>query len=1356
MSITINTDTKELNFKKVDFDPFNGLEILKVIQTTESQLEIWLSCIIGGNDANRSYNESVSLFLNGKLNIQAMTFSLQELIKRHELLRSTISSDGKSIFIYEYLPLTIDYQDLSESSQEEKDEYISKIQKADAEKAFHLKKGPLFRTYLIKLSENEFFLKLSAHHIICDGWSLGIILENVSKIYSAKISNTSPSLDVVIPFSQYSKELLIYSKSVEYQKDENYWLNQYKNAPPILNIPTDNPRPTTRTFKSQRLDFPISTELIEQVKSMGAKSGASLVSTFIAAFETYLYILTKQSTIILGLPTAGQSATGNYELIGHCVNILPLKSSHKQDISFVEYLRKRKSEILEAYDHQQLTFGTLLKRINIPRDSSRIPLIPVVFNIDMGMDANVEFSGLTHTLSSDPRSYENFEIFLNITEKKHVLIFEWSYNTHLFNASTIKRMMNEFLILLKNVVVNPEIKVKNIFQSTNSTKQFNIWNNTFSEYPKNKITTEFINEAAIRTPNKTAIYFKESELSYSQLNQQSNQLANYLIKSGVQKGDIVGLLVDRSPEMIIALLAIMKSGAAYLPLDPKYPKGRVEFMLSDSSAKYLISSEKYGRKLSTQANQIFIEKIWPNINEYSNQYPTLNINGYELAYILYTSGSTGKPKGVQIEHHSLTNLLLSVQKEPGITTEDILLAVTTISFDIAGTELFLPLITGASIYLVDSETAKDGRELLQLVQKKKISIMQATPVTWRMMLAAGWTKQLSLKIICTGEAFPKDLAENLINKGVEIWNGYGPSETTIWSSIKKITKDDNLITIGKPIANTQIYILDENQNPVLDGTSGELYIAGDGLARSYLNRPELTAEKFISNPFNKNKTKMYRTGDLGYFLENGEIVCLGRVDAQVKIRGHRIELGEIEYSLSQQKGVKEAIVIAYEDNTNDHQSLLAYIVPDENIESDKDYFIAKNKTINILNVPKQQIQTWKNALKEQLPDYMIPAFYVVVSHLPTTSNGKVDRKSLPKLDILKAIEFENSFIAPRDEHETLIFNIWSKHLSLDSISINSNFFEIGGHSLIAIRVMIDLEKETGIKLPISTLFESSTIEKLAQILKSSTANDKKKIKWESLVPIKKTGNKTPIYIVHGIGLNVLRFERLKKYMDPNQPIYAIQGIGLNGNINGLPNTIEEIAQHYNSEILEYDPIGPYILAGYSSGGLLAFEMAKQLLMLGKEIKLLAMIDTCTNNENVENQISTAFKSNLLKIIFYGKSYLKYPKETFKHHLNSLKWRLKDTYLAIKPKEEESYNSVSDIYYSVYYNSKQDPLNIKVDLLKCQERVYFLNDSEKYGWSKYALKGVNVHDIPGNHHTCFSEPNVKILAETLQNLINKNT
>lgn len=1344
MSSTLHPAIKTLNLKEVDFNPFSGPKLLKAVPTTQSQLEIWLSCMIGGEDANRSYNESISLRLKGFLNKDALVYSLEELNKRHEILQSTFSADGKSIFIYEKFPFNLDYRDLTDLSIEEQNQYISDLKESDAQKIFDLENGPLFRVYLLKLSEKDHLLKLSAHHIICDGWSFGIILDNLSKIYSAKINKEAPILDTVMPFSQYAKEELQFFNSSEYKETEKYWLNKFKNNVPLLDLPTDTPRPATRTFKSKRSDFPIAKNLIESLKSIGAKSGASLVNTLLVAFESYLYLLTKQNTLILGLPAAGQLSTGNYELVGHCVNVLPLKSNPERNSTFLEFLNKRKSEIMEDYDHQQISFGAILKELNMARDSSRIPLVPVLFNIDMGMDANVSFAGLEHELSSDPRSYENFELFLNVTGTEQTLIFEWSYNTQLFNSSTIQRMTNEFETLLEAIIADPQIRIKDIsIQKKGAAKQIKAWNDTFSDYPKDKTVFHFINEAAIKNPTKTAVYFNDQELTYTQLNQQSNQFANYLIKQGVKKGDIIGLAVDRSPKMIIILLAIMKAGAAYLPLDPKYPNGRIDFMLEDSSTKYIITNIKHNLNFKAKSTPLFLEEIWPALKNYQQQCPSLSLNGNDLAYILYTSGSTGKPKGVQIEHHSLVNFLLSFQKAPGIFPDDKLLAITTISFDISATEFYLPLITGASILLVDSNTAKDGRELLRLAEEKEITIMQATPTTWQMMLSADWKNKLPLKVLCGGEPLSKDLGEKLLQRVKQLWNVYGPTETTIWSSIKQIIDINEPITIGRPIDNTQLYILDEHKNISSTGSPGELYIAGDGLARGYLNRDELTAEKFVANPF-VNGSKMYASGDLGYYIENGEIICLGRKDAQVKIRGHRIELEEIEYNLVQQPGIKAAIVCAQGENPND-QNLLAYIIPDNLRET--------NETVNLIDVTEDQVQIWKNGLKELLPSYMIPNSYVTLNRFPTTNNGKIDRKSLPVPKKKIAENRKDHFVAPGNETEKLIAGIWSQFLSIDQISIQSNFFELGGHSLTAVRVMLAIEKKFGEKLPISTLFENSTIEKLAKLI----TGEKKKSKWESLVPIKMTGSKTPIYLVHGGGYNVLTFAPISKYMDPEQPIYALQGLGLYDK-SKLLSTIEEIAQYYISEIREIDPIGPYALGGYSSGGLLAYEMARQLIEMGKEVSLLAMLDTsCDIIDTDQSKIKNTLKINsrqFHRLFFYTKSLLTHPIKMLRY----LKREIVNSVPNLINKDNELFlyeDEINKCYSIAFKNYKMKPLAVKVDLFKVKNRVYFIEDEEYYGWKKHALNGVEVHNIQGEHNTFILSPYDKEFANIFQNVIDKN-
>ncbi len=970
---------KEYTFVSVDFDPFASGELEKIIPAIEPQQEIWTACMIGGPDANRAYNESISLQLQGPFRRNAMEQALRDIFSRHESLRATISADGKDLCIRDGNALDISWQDLTHLDAGEQDQSLQAFATNDMHAVFDLQNGPLFRVALFRLAADRHHLRLTAHHIVCDGWSFGIILEDLGTLYSAYVKGETPVLEPADSFSTYATEITAYSTSAEYSNAENYWLRQYQGHAPELTLPTDRPRPAIRTYKSRRDDFNLDPSLLEAIKKTGAKAGSSLVSTLMVAFEVYLHHITGQNDIILGLPTAGQSATGHLNLVGHCVNLLPLRSRPDGDQSFIDYLRLRRKQLLDDYDHQQFTFGTLLQKLKIDRDSSRVPLVPVIFNIDAGMDSRVSFHQLSHHLISNPREFENFEIFLNATGSQQSMTLEWSYNTTLFNPETIRSMMGTFETLLRRIVDNPSTLIRDLpAQDPNEIRLLSAWNATQTDFPRHKSTGDLLHEAALHNSTRTAVRLASNDLSltYHQLDQKASRFAAFLQQQGVQKGDIVALAADRSIDMVVALVAILRSGAAYLPLDPQFPKDRIEFMLADSKARLLLTSLAYKGHFNTDSPQLILEEIARLTVNGPDSFNGPAINDNDVAYLLYTSGSTGKPKGVQVEHHSLVNLLTSMQKTPGITPTDRLLATTTISFDIATLEIFLPLISGAELIVADTASVKDGRLLARLLDDTQATIMQATPSGWRILLDADTKRRPHLKAFTGGEGLPKELADRLLAVTGSLWNMYAPTETTIYSTAKQITAADTIITIGRPIDNTQVYILDPHGHPTPIGTPGEIVIAGEGVARGYLGRPELTAEKFIPDPFARQPgLRMYRTGDLGKFLPDGLIQCLGRIDQQVKIRGYRIEPGEIEHSLIKQPFVKEAVVIAREDNPGD-QRLVAYLVAP--------------------GASEQLIPDWKKALAASLPGYMVPADFVLMESLPRTNNNKIDRKSLPK------------------------------------------------------------------------------------------------------------------------------------------------------------------------------------------------------------------------------------------------------------------------------------------------------------------------------------------------------------------------
>ncbi len=840
--------------------------------------------------------------------------------------------------------------------------------------------------------------------------------------------------------------------------------------------------------------------------------------------------------------------------------------------------------------------------------------------------------------------------------------------------------------------------------------------------------------------SEIALSYHGQNFSYDQVNRKANQFAGFLLSKGVEVEDRIGIAVDRSPEMLIAMLGILKAGAAYVPLDPEYPQKRVEYMLNDSAAKIVLVSSKYKKLYKSTAAEIVIEDAWAKLSDYANENIAIKAGENNLAYVLYTSGSTGMPKGVQIEHHNLYNLLLSVQKFPGLGHKDKLMAVTTISFDISITELFLPLITGAQLVLTDSQTTKDGCALLDIIRNEHITYVQATPVTYKIMLEAGWEELIDMKVTCTGEPLPKDLALKLIPRCTALYNMYGPTETTIFSTGKQVKADDEQITIGKPVDRTFIYILDDEFKKVPEGETGEIYIGGEGVARGYFNKPELTSEKFIFDPFSgKPKGRMYRTGDLGKILPNGEILCFGRIDNQVKIRGYRIELSEIEFILSQQKNIKEAVVLSVKNRAGDAR-LVAYVVAAGVKESAK----------------ANEIQHWKTALKSALPAFMVPNDFVLLDALPLTENGKIDRKALPNPEI-NIDTTQSSYVAPRSKLEKLVANIWTECLKVENIGVHDNFFELGGHSLAAVQVITRIKNETGKRVRLANFFEYPTVEQLVILLENN-----KNQGLNSLVPIKPEGTKVPLYIVHGNGSTAFKFISFAQQMDADQPVFGLQAIGIDGFAEPIDN-IKDIAASYVSEILAHNPEGPYSLSGYSFGGVMAFEMAQQLVAMGKTVTLLAMFEGyVVNNYQLKPGLYKTLHrvyTRMRKFMFGFYLLANEPGRTIGYKIETMKMGInqmagKDLIKENKPDADlEFIDKVAKVHQKAVANYQLKPYNGDIAIFRAEKRSFYIDDFENMGWVPYARK-VNAYDIDGEHMIIFDPPQNIKFARTLQALLDE--
>ena len=707
-------------------------------------------------------------------------------------------------------------------------------------------------------------------------------------------------------------------------------------------------------------------------------------------------------------------------------------------------------------------------------------------------------------------------------------------------------------------------------------------NDTYADYPRDCCLHELLSETARLFPESVAVQFEDQSLTYEELDRLSNQLARALSAKGVGAESLVGLCVERSIEMMVGLLGILKAGGAYVPLDPAYPADRIKYVLEDAGVEILLTQESLLPSLPPSSAEIFCLDSDNKLFRHEETAPVVSKATPEnLAYVIYTSGSTGRPKGVQLEHRSLVNFLYSMRRQPGMTSNDILVAVTTLSFDIAGLELYLPLLAGARLVIAPREATFDGRLLMEWMKKSGVTMMQATPTTWRVLFESGWQGDPNLKVLVGGEALSADLAQQLARKCRSVWNMYGPTETTIWSSIYKVEgKDEKLVPIGKPIANTTFYILDSNRQAVGAGTEGELYIGGEGLARGYFQRADLTAEKFVPDPFSTiPEARMYRTGDLARFRTDGNVEFLGRIDHQVKIRGFRIELGEIESALEQHVGIRQAVVVAREDNPGDKR-LVAY-------------YVSHSSNALAATELRQHVSL-------QLPDYMTPSAFVRMDKFPLTPNGKVDRKALPA-PTSRDFESEKEYVAARNDTEQKLVQLWEETLALSPISVTANFFELGGRSVLAARLFTKIYRTFGKELPLSTLFHSPTIERLAKELSPIDG----KGEYSTLVAIQPNGSLPPFFCVHGGAGSTLFLQELARHLGPEQPFYGIEPEGMDGKpFQRL--TVEQMAAHYLAEVRKIQPNGPYYLGGYCFGGLVAFEMARLLHAQGERAELVAL------------------------------------------------------------------------------------------------------------------------------------------------------
>lgn len=1356
---SLTFDDDELNFSE-------EAEVF-VFPTSFAQQRLWFFDQLA--PANPFYNVSTALRLTGSFNFTALKKAFNEIVRRHETLRTTfVLVDQQPVqVIAPSLTIPLPLIDLRNFDSQERDTQVQQILNQEVQRPFNLTTGPLLRVKLLQTDETEYLLLLNLHHIVADGWSIGVLIKELGVLYKVfaedkQYLTTSDAVSTPLP------ELPIqYADFAEWQGKwlqaigENgcsplqtqlaYWQKQLDGIS-VLNLPTDRLRPAVPSYRGAKQFLELPQSLTQALKALSYQEGVTLFMTMLAAFQTLLYRYTQQEDIAVGSPIANRNRSELEGLIGFFVNSLVLRTDFSDKPTFRELLNRVREVTLGAYSHQDLPFEKLVEQLHPERDLSYHPFFQVVFSLQNTPIEALELPGLKLSLFEFDSKTAKLDLEFHLWQDLDSLKGQMVYSTDLFDDTTITRMLGHFQTLLESIVANPEQRLSDLSLLTEAERQELLidWNDTKRYYPNNKCFHQLFEAQVEKTPDAIALVFDKQQLTYRELNIRANQLAHYLQQLGVVPNILVGICVEHSLEAIITLLGILKADGAYLPLDPNLPQERLAFMLEDAQVSVLLTQEKLLKHFEDFANPIIcIDKDWATITQHSQENPTSCVTLDNLAYVIYTSGSTGKPKGVLLQHRGLSNLTKAQIEVFNLQASHHILQFASLSFDASIFEIVMALQTGATLYLANKESLLPGQPLLQLLREQAITHVTLPPA----VLAVLPTESLPAlqTIICAGESCTNDIIKRWWNSHRRFFNAYGPTEATVWSTIAEISTMSEKPPIGRPIANTQIYILDKHLQPLPIGIAGELYISGEGLAQGYLNRPELTTEKFIFNPFSdKNKARLYKTGDLARYRPDGNIEFLGRIDNQVKIRGFRIELSEIETVLTHHQSMEKAVIIVKE-NVSGEKYLVAYIVP--NVE-----------TPNLASLLRK-------FLKEKLPEYMIPKAFVVLDSLPLTANGKVDRLALTELDSYASRLIDKTFIAPRTPTESTLAKIWAEVLNVERVGIYDNFFDLGGDSLLTVRLMKQIHKQFERELPLSSLFLNPTIESLATSLSSATDS----LPWSPLVPIQPAGSNPPFFCVHPIFGVVFPYYELAHHLGKNQPFYGLHPIGLDGKSSPLTN-IEDMAAHYIEALRSVQPKGPYFLGGWSFGGWVAFEMAQQLQKSGEEVALLAVLDTLAPIPGNIPSLGNGFKFMLTTVARYiwpfFLDYLYLIIALVNNKINSLRQtnlfshliQKGDTTVNVIP-EESKLKLLSELairpMLRVFYANSQAVLNYvpqaypkRINLFRTTVQSSIANKDPSMGWERLTVGGTEIYHISGNHLTMLRKPHIQILAAQLKASIEK--
>lgn len=1321
-----------------------------------------------------AYHVAFAARILSPVNGGALRQALQTLIDRHEQLRATFTlRDGEPV--QEITPrcsVAFEQIDASSWSEQQLDEAIRDAYR----RPFNLERGPVFRAHLFTVAENDHVFLITIHHIVYDAWSMWINQGEISTLYRAAIEGTAaalpPTSNSYFDFVSYQADLINGPVGTRLW---NYWRNQLQGDLAPIKLPTDRPRPPIQSSAGATMEFRLNSILSHRLKELARQQGVTPFMLMLAAFQVLLHRYSGQTEILVGSPVAGRNQADFTNTVGYFVNTLVLKAEFSANLPFQAFLNQVRQTVLSALEHQDFPFPLLIERLQPVRDPSYAPIVQVSFvyqkpmaqggraDLFSALEAGkrLQWAGLTVEHYPLAQQEGQFDLELEIIESGSAFHGALKYSKDLFEPSTIERMKGHLETLLEGIVARPDECIGRLPLLTEAETRY-LLHCDGKEAPRNGCGKTLVNrfEAQVAAnPNAIAVTDLTRQLTYRELNSRANQLGHYLRRLGVGPEVLVGLYLDRSADLIVAILGILKAGGAYLPLDPAYPKERLAFMLSDSRAPVLVTQRSRISDLpETPVKLVCIDGDRKWIEQESGQNPDSGVEPGNLAYVIYTSGSTGKPKGAQIVHANVTRLFAETQPWYQFDERDVWTMFHSFAFDFSVWEIWGALLYGGRLVVVPFEISRDPAAFYRLLADEKVTVLNQTPSAFSQLIRVedDSDSRLPLQfrwVIFGGEKLdPKNLKSWFMRHGDQtprLVNMYGITETTVHVTYRPLSMSDldkDASVIGRPIPDLKLYILDRYLQPTPVGVAGELYVAGAGLARGYLNRPELTWERFIRNPFSENPNdRLYKTGDLARWLPDGDIEYLGRIDSQVKIRGFRIELGEIESVLLQHDNVAEAAVVVREDTPGDKR-LLAYVV--------------------VRQASSTAASDLRAYLKGLIPEYAVPAAIVILDALPLNHNGKVDRGALPLPDDWRGRQ-DRQLAIPRDRYEQRLVLLWEEILKLSPVGIQDNFFELGGHSLLAMGLMARIEREFEVKLPLSTLFQAPTPEQFAVHLRKQNSSPQ----WSPLVPIQNKGNLPRFFCVAGGIGTVLYYYPLAHQLGSEQPFFGLQSRGINGDCEPYE-SVEEMARHYLESIRAVQPEGPYWLGGHCFGGIVAFEMAQQLARAGESVALLAILDIPApfprdlSADFDRDDAAWTFKLGQVLEQASGKNF-----GLSQEDLAGLDPDQQAEYLKQKLTAAEILPPGADAAHvrglvkvfranSAARYMPQVPVHeVPIALFRASEYhsdFDFSSISEgdtktpdlSLGWSRYSRGPVEVTFVPGNHLTMMWDPHVQSLAEVL--------